>query len=208
MIRINFAKRLKTPLGGAGGGGVGSLNLSSIQLDREVVSAVPWVKIALVAFAIYAAMYGVDGYKEELLAAEDVVLEELAEQKQKLSGKLNEQKNLEQLKITLEKEDGIIRTKLEAIRALMKDRDVPSKMLLEISKITPEQVWIKNLQVEDKKVTLSGSSVGFNPLSDFMRNIRGSVYFQDVTLKGSQSTQDKVGEVTTFDLEIMRRPAS
>jgi hypothetical protein len=208
VIRINFAKRLKTPLGGAATGGAGSFSLSSFKLDREVIQAVPWIKIGLLALAIYAAIYGVDGYKQELLQAEDVVLEELTEQKKKLTEKLNEQKNLEQLKITIEKEDAIIRAKLDAIRALMKDRDLPSKILLEISKVTPDQVWIKNLQVDEKKVILSGSSVGFNPLSDFMRNLRGSVYFQDVTLKGSQSTQDKAGEVTTFDLEITRRPAS
>jgi len=202
MIRINFAKRLSHPLstGASGSGG-----LQNVKVDKEFLMSLPLGKIALLFVAFYLSGYGIDEYKIELLQKEDVQIEELEAQKAKINVKLQEQKSLEQLKLSLEKDDAMVRAKLDAIKALMKDRDVPARVLLEFSKIMPEQVWIKTLSVDEKQVSLSGSSIGFNPLSDFMKNIRSSQFFSEVTLKSSQSVQDRVGELTNFDLSITRR---
>lgn len=202
MIKINFAHRLKSPLSlGPKAGG-----LAGIKFNKELLSALPWGNIIVFIVVLYAAGYGVDEYKAKLIAEKDVIIDDLSSQKKKLEGKLNEQKNLEALKNTIEKDEQTIKGKLEVISRLMKDRDAPSKLLIELSRVIPAEVWLANFKVDDVTCVIGGSAIGFNQLSDFMRNLRTVPYFQDVTLNQSQAVAAKVGEVTTFDLTIKRRP--
>lgn len=202
MIKINFAYRLKNPLTL----GPKPSGFAGLKLDKEFIGSLPWGNIIVFIIVLYGAGYGVDEYKAKLIAEKEVIIEDLTQQKTKLEAKLNEQKNLESLKNSIEKDEQTLRGKLEVIGRLMKDRDVPSKLLIELSRVIPAEVWLANFKVDDNSCAIGGSAIGFNQLSDFMRNLRTVTYFQDVTLNQSQTAPGKVGDVTTFDLSIKRRP--
>jgi Tfp pilus assembly protein PilN len=70
----------------------------------------------------------------------------------------------------------------------------------------PPEVWLSQIKIVDGNVTLVGGSVGFNQISDLMKNLNENIYFKDLTLKKTEQVKDKAGrEYAEFELTAKRR---
>ena len=66
------------------------------------------------------------------------------------------------------------------MKKLLDDRDAPSKMLLQVAQLIPDQVWLTGLVVNDEAVKISGQTPGYNDVSDFIKNLNGTSQFTDI----------------------------
>lgn len=83
--------------------------------------------------------------------------------------------------------------KLEIIRNLDAARSGPVRILEELSKTTPERLWLTKLSTEGATITLEGQSLDTSLVADFLRALNASTYFDLVDLERTQSGPEVEG---------------
>jgi hypothetical protein len=222
MIKINLHQR-KAAVGVAAGGTsqteVGSLKgfASIIQRLRagqgraafgEAGDDARGAMILGVVYFVFAlgGWWYASSEKDRLLAEVAAESSALDSKMALLDSELSKTQGYEQTKKSLEADEKKIRTKIETIQELIRDRGTPPKILMTLSDSIPKDVWLKDFVLKDRNFKISGLSNGMDVVSDFIRNLSETIYFTDVQLKGSKSEAQKSGrELTTFELEAQRR---
>jgi type IV pilus assembly protein PilN len=79
------------------------------------------------------------------------------------------------------KEIATLRTEIDALRArqkavedLQSDRNQPVYLLDELTRQTPEGIYLKSIRQEDRKVNLSGWAASNERVSEFLRNLQNN----------------------------------
>ncbi len=72
--------------------------------------------------------------------------------------------------------------KLDVIKGLDRARTGPVRMFDELAKHTPDRLWITKLTTEGARLTLEGDSLDNGVVADFLRELNGSEYFDNVDL--------------------------
>ena len=205
MIKINLNGRRS----GGGGGGTGPLSMLSgsfTQFDMERLKDFPIKKIALPLFVGLFASYLLDGYKVQELKKIDIAIEKIDSENKKLQAENAKSKDYDLLKKQFDEDEKTIRTKLDTIQSLMSDRAAPSKMMVAISTAIPADVWLTEFKIRKTEVEFKGTSLGYSPISDFMKSLTESANFTDVELKDTKRSEDyKNVETDTFELKAKRR---
>jgi hypothetical protein len=203
VIKINLASRKKSSISAEVKSVKGASQLfKGAQFDE--LKALPLRKIALPLFVVLFASYILDSYKEETLEKLDRDIAKQKAEETKIRNSLNRMKEYESLKVSLESDEILIRTKLNAVDKLMLDRGSITKMLLSTSSAIPKDVWLTDLKVDQASVTFVGSSLGFNQISDFMKNLNDGQFFTMVELVNSQQAK-VLSEIASFELKAKRK---
>ncbi len=97
--------------------------------------------------------------------------------------------------------------KLGIIRSLLSSRSTPVRALDVISQSLPEGVWLENMGYErtDKtveKVTLSGSSLTNEDISDYLDRLAQSAHLANVRLKQVEASQANGQDARSFQIEL------
>jgi len=96
------------------------------------------------------------------------------------------QKQLDDLK----KQEKVIQQKLAVIDTLMKNRDLPVRVLDELAVIIPsDKMWIKNLTQKGGILTLTGVARGNETIAQFMEALAKSPYIDPNGVELKQSRQ-------------------
>jgi hypothetical protein len=217
MIRINLAK--KTGKASAGGGGkfdLKSLNLSALLemlktgddgegKKFDINGPVPRLLISFVV--CYYVDDTLTAYRAEELKKVEAEISVVEKQKDEISRKLSKIKGFEPVKKQLEEDEKAIRLKLDVVNRLMEDRNAPSKMMMQIAQSIPDEVWLNSLTVTDDKVEITGSTPGYNQVSDFIKALNSTSQFTDINLSGIQESNSgqATQRVQNFDLVAARR---
>lgn len=77
--------------------------------------------------------------------------------------------------------------KLDVIRGLDRARSGPVRIMDELSKTTPERLWLTALSTEGVQITVEGDSLDTGVVADFLRSLNASPYFTDVDLERTSS---------------------
>jgi len=204
MIKINLALR-KNPQTEAEkankglGALLGKINISADQkpIYLQVIGILASVVVIMVGFGYFKT------YKMELVQANVSVLEKEAAA---IQAELSKVQGFEAQRSELEKAQTAIQTKIDTIEALISERATPPKVLITLSKTIPKDVWLTEFKIESSgTVSMRGASLGISPISDFMKGLEGSIYFNQVELKRTQSSREQGTEVATFELEAKKR---
>lgn len=212
MIKVNLALR-KTAGGSTsrstGFSGISKIDLQtfkSMRLDPELLKDLPIRKTVLPLVVGVLASFTLESYKEGELKKLNDQIAVLDGEKPKLQGEANKLKTYEELKKNLEADEFTIRTKIDTIQKLIAGRAIPPKLLVSVAQALPEEVWLAEFQVKESDIFLTGYSMGFNQISDLMKNMGESVYFSDLNLKNTQQVKDPEGvEVANFELTARKR---
>lgn len=213
MIKVNLYQR-KAAVGvvtdsaaGATGGFKGLL--AKLKGGSEGITD---EKRALIILgAVYAVIYfGVSWYvgslREEMLAAVDAEMATLNSKTTLLTSELNKTNGYEQIKRSLEADEKTIRTKIETIQELIRDRSTPPKILTTLSETIPKDVWLREFSLQNRHFKIGGSSTSMDVVSDFMKGLEETIYFKSVVLKSSKQESVKGGRTSAvFELEAERR---
>ena len=109
------------------------------------------------------------------------------------------QKELDNLK----KQQQMIEQKLAVIDTLMKNRDLPVRILDELAvRIPSDKMWIKNLTQKGNVLTLTGVARGNETIAQFMQALAKSPYIDanGVVLKQSRQVDIRGYKLKNFNL--------
>jgi len=203
MIKINLASRKQAVAADANAGKTGLL-LGGMRLEE--LRELPIRRYVLALIVVFMANYLLDEYKQDELKKVGTVLTALRLEQTKIQTELGKTKGFEEIKKQLDADEFTMRTKIETIEKLIADRQTPSRVLVALSTAIPSEVWLSNFRVENSQVSFVGSSLGFNQISDFMKNLGESAYFTDLRLQNTQqATTERGAEVAVFELQAKQR---
>jgi len=204
MIRINLARKKAAAFGGGairssdGGGGA-----SALKGLFEGRSADIWTIISVIGIPLglaYGANEFYDSYVLKRTAEMQKQVADRGKDKEKLQRELQNVKGYEEIKKQLEKNSGVIRNKIDTIEKLIRDRDFTTKSLMTLAQSMPKEVWITDYSFTDRNYRLSCSSLDAGLISDFMGKLQKSIYYTNVQLLSSSST-DGQGMKVDFVLQ-------
>ncbi len=206
MIKINLATRKQSA--SVGSGNAQMSRVAGMKLDARLdgLKELPWRKAGAVVLLYVVASYGLEDYKTEELGKVEAVIQTHAAEQTRLKAELAKTRDFDELKKSLDADELSLRTKIDTIQQLIRDRQTPPKMLLSLSGSTPKDVWLTDFQAKEDEITLKGFSLGYNGISDFMKALNESVYFGDLKLVNTAQGRDETGlEAATFDLIAKRK---
>ncbi len=77
--------------------------------------------------------------------------------------------------------------KLDVIKGLDRARSGPVRIMDELSKSTPDRLWLTSLATEGVQITVEGDSLDTGVVADFLRSLNASPYFTEVDLERTSS---------------------
>lgn len=216
MIKVNLHHR-KAAVGvaaGAGGTTAGSLS-ALIEKFRGGGGtdgfSDPDQKSAVILGVVYFVLLGggwwwIDQQKAGMLAVVDQEIQGYESKLALLNSELGKTNGYEQIKKSLEADEKTIRTKIETIQELIRDRSTPPKILMTLSETIPKEVWLQEFALRDRRFQIVGNSGNMDVVSDFMKSLEETIFFKNVVLKSSRQETVKGGRLSaSFELEAERR---
>lgn len=204
MIKVNLATRKQAIPTETVGKALPSLG--RFRVDLGDIQDLPIKSLVIHVIAAAAVYWLADSYKQEQMAIAEGQLQKVTAEHARLEKELIKTKVFEKDQQALEEDLKMIRLKIDIIEKLVADRSTPPKLLLSIAKAIPKDVWLSEFRVSNSEVTFRGTSLGFNQISDFMKNLNEDVFFKEVSLKTSNQIKDRSGlEVATFELGAKRK---
>jgi type IV pilus assembly protein PilN len=79
-----------------------------------------------------------------------------------------------------------LQERVALIEELRKGRDLPVRMLDEISRSLPDMLWLTDIKQQANDVTISGRCTSLTALSDFVENLKAGGYFKPPEILDSQ----------------------
>ena len=73
--------------------------------------------------------------------------------------------------------------KIDVIRGLARARSGPLRIMDELSRNTPERLWLTSLSTEGTQITVEGDSLDTSVVADFLRSLNASPFFTEVDLE-------------------------
>jgi type IV pilus assembly protein PilN len=77
--------------------------------------------------------------------------------------------------------------KLDVIKGLDRARSGPVRIMDELSKNTPDRLWLTALSTEGVEIEVEGASLDTGVVADFLRALNASPYFTEVDLEHTSS---------------------
>jgi type IV pilus assembly protein PilN len=114
-------------------------------------------------------------------------LSNLKEDEKRIQGELKSHEQTIKRIVDLEKKIKEIRTKLEVIRKLERDKTGPVHLLDEIAMAVPkEKLWLSSLKENKGTLTLTGTAMDNETVALFMTNLEKSDYISGVDLQSAK----------------------
>ena len=171
------------------------------ELAREVLT-----KVLLVASVYLGGDFLVSSVKETKLEQVRTESSALQAEVSKLDVEIAKRTQVEQEKKRIEDFEKILTAKLETIERLMQGRDDASKMLRELSGILPADVWLNSFDVKEQQVTMKGSALSIEPVTQFLSAVNSSPFYRDGQPRLSEQKNANTGQVIQdFELSAFRR---
>ncbi len=98
--------------------------------------------------------------------------------------------------ITQEKK--ALEDKLKILDKLKRGRTGPVKMMDELAMLIPTKVWLKDFTEQNGGVAFVGAAASYDDMAIFIKRLKASKHFKDVSLKHSQQTNE-----TTVEFNIL-----
>ncbi len=105
--------------------------------------------------------------------------------------------------LAYERDRDLLQEKLSTIAQLQKNQTGPVKLLEEIVKSLPDQVWLTSLQNTNVNVMLRGFSLSWTAVGDFMTALTNSPTFNSVEIRNVREIKVSGEEVHQFELSFV-----
>ena len=185
MIKINLTQKKS---GGVELSNVGGLDLTKIKYKA--------VLIAIVIY--YIPDFFVGPYYDEIIATKNSELMNLNTQKRKLVGQVEQAKQLEKQIEELKLQEKLLIEKLTAVKQALAQKKNPAALLIYVAKNTPDELWIKNLEIENDTMKIQGEAFNYTSIGTFVANMKNSVFIKD-TKMGATKTENREGDKRRVD---------
>lgn len=103
--------------------------------------------------------------------------------KRKVAASQDMEKQIKELKAQEEN----LGKKLMAVKQAISEKRNPSNILLYIAKNIPAELWIKDLVVDQDKMTIKGEALDYTSIGNFVNSLRSSIFIRDANITGTNS---------------------
>jgi len=165
LIRINLLEEQRAPQRGAPSISVPSLPQENL-LFYVLQAAIPILVVLIVGAMWFVNSRTIGELNDEIRTLED---------------ELKQLRAVIELNKRLEAKRDLLRRKIEVISKLKRNQNVPVLMLDQLSRNLSEFLWLGNLKVNNRSMTLQGFAQNEYAHSQFMRNLQNSEYFESIT---------------------------
>jgi Tfp pilus assembly protein PilN len=186
-----------------------NLSLAQNQMDMSNLGGFDFTKIkyVLVGIAIvsvYVPDFTIKTYWEEEIQSKN---DELTALQGKLSEKRREVSkfaDLERQIKELQAQEENLGKKLVAVKQAISLKRNPSNLLLYIAKNIPEDLWIKEMTLEESKLVIKGEALSYTGVGSFVNNLRSSVFVSDANIKSTTSNvrESDKRRIETFEVHF------
>jgi type IV pilus assembly protein PilN len=114
---------------------------------------------------------------------------------------------------TLRQEIEALRARQKAVEDLQADRNEPVYLLDELTRQTPEGIYLRSVKQEDRKVTIAGWAASNERVSEFLRNLTNNGHYVErpelIEIKlASQSPDGIQRRLFDFSMNFYMKPSS
>ena len=168
------------------------INLLPVRASKKRELGKQW----LVLFAMVLAGAAVGNFfwydrTEQTLQAIKTRTQKYQRDNEQLKQIVGDVKNIKAEQAEMEKKLGIL-------QRLRDGRTGPVRVLDELSTIVPQRVWLTTMDQQSGTITFTGSGATLDEISNFMKKLKSSKFFNDPGLKNTrQSGENKVDFVIT-----------
>ena len=204
MIRINLIQKKQASYVSGGGktSGTGISALQSLSSGGMAGAITLFKSIGLPLILCVAANFGYDYYIQTRTDAMATEIAGLDKEKDTINKELSKIKGFESVKIELERNELVLRAKIDTIEKLIRGRDFTVKSLITLAQAMPRDLWLTDVRATETTFELKGGTVDLGLVSDFMTKLGQTIYFKEVTLKNTAT--DPTGKQATFELGAKR----
>lgn len=186
MIKVNLLSPERKEISGGGPeGGVRGEEEREPKLNKGAAIAAAIITLGVIGY-LYITQTATLDEAEKLL-------EERRARKTELDEVLKTIVQLENSSKRLDK-------KVELINNLKKQQLNSVHMMDELCDALPDWVWLTSLNFNNKKLSLVGKAMTNNLISDFINNLKGTDYFNEIEFPGSQREREAGMDVFNFRL--------
>jgi type IV pilus assembly protein PilN len=92
--------------------------------------------------------------------------------------------------LTLEKDKKDVADKLAVIARMKEGRALPPRMLYDLSSLVKDNLWLKRLRKDEKKLEIEGRSIDNESVCDFVEHLSKLPYLKDLELKSVEDVSE------------------
>jgi Tfp pilus assembly protein PilN len=191
MIKINLSTAKK------------QMDISNVAgLDLTKIKIVP-VLIAIVI--MYLPDYILIPMWEEEVATVNQNLSVKRQELGKLRGQVSKTAELEKQIRDLKAQEENLGQKLVAVKQAISERRNPSSILLYIAKNVPEELWLKELIIENNDLVIKGEALDYTSVGNFINNLKASVFIKEANIISTNSIvrEPDKRRIETFEVKFL-----
>ena len=121
--------------------------------------------------------------------------------------KVKSLKEIEEQVVALKDQEAKLARKLNVVKQIINKRQNPFQIFYYLAQNIPSDVWLTKLELDDKKLILTGHSKTWKSIGTFLENIKSSIFFaKDLRYEqptGADKAKDRV-ETFTIIANIVR----
>lgn len=209
MIRINLGTKKQNNLssGPAMSGGGSFEQLKSVRLDFDELKDLPIIPLLGALGILVGGYIGTTAYEQAKIAAANAKIEKIQEETNLLNRELSKMAQYEELKKQLEKDEFVLKSKIDTIEKLITGRKNAVRTLMVLPEIIPSNVWIKSFQLSREELLVKGLALDYKEVNEFLQKLGESSYIANLNPVNQQQTRDPDTnlELVDFELKANRR---
>ncbi|MCP4403568.1 MAG: hypothetical protein GY801_40465 [bacterium] len=159
-------------------------------------------QIAIIVLVLVATFSGIGFYWSYL----DGVIEGKNTEIAKTEDRLKELQEIIKEIEAFEAKTLALKQKLDVIAKLEKEQALPVHLLDELYLTLEDDLWLKNFQEGNFAITIAGTALSNPVVSDYLRNLQESEYFDEVELVVSQKNVIGTQTVRNFQVKMKLTP--
>jgi len=219
MIKINLARLKAASFANTGAGENTQTRASSSLAGGTMVSGLtkitkmnfnnirdlPLRKMLILPVVILASTF-VDEYLDSLVQAEDAKIQTVQADLVKIRADIAKISGFEAIRDQLEKDEFILKTKVQALKTLRDGREDAPRALVALSSGIPQEMWLESITFSPLVAEVKGFTTDMNFVSDFMRSLGDYAYYGALELdETSQKKDDKPILFNYFSIKGARK---
>lgn len=187
------------------------INLSTgrQQVDISNIGGFDFSRIKIKALAlVFVLMYIPDFFVlpmwQESLDQKRTEVQQLRMKLSRLREEVGKTKDFEKQIQDLKLQEQTLGQKLIAVKEAINLKRNPAALLLYMAKNTPENLWIKDLTLENDSMIVKGEASDYASIGEFVTNMRSSVFIKEANITSTVSAvrESDKQRVETFEVKF------
>lgn len=119
-----------------------------------------------------------------------------------LKRKVSQSQELEKQIKELKTQEENLGKKLTAVKQAISEKKNPSTLLLFMVKNIPNELWVKDLIINQDSMIIKGEALDYTSIGNFVNTLRSSVFIRDANITGTASVVRDQRRIETFEVSF------